>query len=228
MTPAARPAPDLAQTIDHTLLKPEATPAQIQQLCAEAVEHAFRTVCVNSRYVALARAALEGSAVEVCSVVGFPLGAMDSRVKAAEAEAAVAAGAGEIDMVAALGPLKAEDWDSVRADIRGVLQACAGAPLKVIFETCLLEDIEIRRLCELCSDLGVAFVKTSTGFGSGGATLQQVRLMAASVGPGVQVKASGGIRDRATALAMIEAGASRLGTSSGVAIVSGRGGDESY
>ena len=219
---------DLARYIDHTLLKPEATPEQVRALCAEAARHHFRTVCVNSRYAALAAAELAGSPVDVCCVVGFPLGAMHSDAKAFEASTAIANGASEIDMVIALGPALAGDWEEVRDDIEAVYKACGAAPLKVIFETSLLDDEQIRTLCRLCTEVGVAFVKTSTGFGSGGATLNQVRLMADSIGGAVQVKASGGIRDRETALAMIEAGATRLGTSSGVAIVQGEAGGDGY
>ena len=225
-TPEGGPA--LARYIDHTLLKPEATAAQIIELCAEAREHEFRTVCVNSRYVPLAARELDGTAVGVCSVVGFPLGAMDSASKAAEAATAIGAGATEIDMVVAIGAVKSADWEGVRSDIQAVYRACGETPLKVIFETCLLDENEIRQLCEICSGIGVAFVKTSTGFGSGGATLEHVRLMADSVEEGVEVKASGGVRDSETALAMIEAGATRLGTSSGVAIVSGQRGSSAY
>ena len=219
---------DLARYVDHTLLKPEATPDQIRQLCQEADSYRFCTVCVNSRYVPLAASELADSAVGVCSVVGFPLGAMDSATKAAEAAQAIAAGADEIDMVIALGPAKAGDWASVQADIAAVYGACAGTPLKVIFETCLLSDEEIVTLCEICTEVGVAFVKTSTGFSSGGATLDHVRLMSASTGPEVEVKASGGVRSSETARAMIEAGATRLGTSSGVEIVLGTSGDSAY
>jgi deoxyribose-phosphate aldolase len=211
----------LAKTIDHTLLKPEATPGQIRQLCDEARVYEFKSVCVNSRYVPLAAQCLAGSDVLVCSVVGFPLGAMATGVKAYEAEQAIAAGAGEIDMVVAIGQVKAGQWDAVAADISAVFDACGDTTLKVIFETSMLEDGEKRRLCEICTEIGVAFVKTSTGFGGGGATLDDVKLMSETVGAGVAVKASGGVRDRETALAMIEAGATRLGTSSGVAIVSG-------
>ncbi|MEM1110411.1 MAG: deoxyribose-phosphate aldolase [Pseudomonadota bacterium] len=228
MSPTETTAADLAKYIDHTLLKPEATPDQVIALCREAMAHHFKTVCVNSRYVTLAAAELADSDVGVCSVVGFPLGAMASGIKAEEAAAAIDAGASEIDMVVALGPLKAGDWDVVQSDVEAVFMACGDTPLKVIFEICLLDEAEIVRLCQVCSDVGVAFVKTSTGFGSGGATLEDVRLMSTSVSDGVSVKASGGVRDMQTALAMIEAGATRLGTSSGVAIVSGEMGGEAY
>lgn len=228
MNTETTPVSGLARYIDHTLLKPEATPAQIESLCQEAKQHQFKTVCVNSRFVPLAAGWLAGTGVGVCSVVGFPLGAMASSAKAAEAAIAIADGASEIDMVVALGAVKAADWQSAREDIQRVFDACGNTPLKVIFETCLLSDEEIVQLCRLCSEVGVAFVKTSTGFGTGGATLEHVRLMADSVSTGVAVKASGGVRDLETAQAMIAAGAARLGTSSGVAIVCGEAGVDNY
>ncbi|TXS96551.1 deoxyribose-phosphate aldolase [Parahaliea maris] len=218
----------LAAYIDHTLLKPEATPAAILGLCNEAKEHNFKSVCVNSRFVALCASPLDQSGVLVCSVVGFPLGAMATAAKAAETRGAIADGAGEIDMVVPIGMVKAGDWEAVAADISAVYAACGSIPLKVIFETCLLEREEKLALCRICRDIGVAFVKTSTGFAGGGATLEDVRLMREAVGEAVGVKASGGVRDRATALAMIDAGATRLGTSSGVAIVSGSAGEGDY
>ena len=211
----------MAAYIDHTLLKPEATAQQVGVLCAEAVEYSFKSVCVNSVFTAHARRQLGDSPVIVCTVVGFPLGAMLAEAKAAEARLAIEAGATELDMVIAMGAVKAGDWVAVRADIDAVLAACGEVPLKVIFETCLLNDEEIIRLCHLCRELGVAFVKTSTGFSSGGATLATVELMRSEVGEQVGVKASGGIRDYPAALAMINAGATRLGTSAGVAIVTG-------
>ena len=211
----------MAAYIDHTLLKPEATAQQVGVLCGEAVEYSFKSVCVNSVFTAHARRQLGDSPVIVCTVVGFPLGAMLAEAKAAEARLAIEAGATEIDMVIAMGAVKAGDWVAVKADIGAVLAACGEVPLKVIFETCLLNDEEIIRLCHLCRELGVAFVKTSTGFSSGGATLATVELMRSEVGEQVGVKASGGIRDYAAALAMINAGATRLGTSAGVAIVTG-------
>ena len=214
--------------IDHTLLKPEATQAQVLTLCEEAVAYEFKAVCVNSGYVAAAAKAVQGSAVLVCSVVGFPLGAMAAQAKAAEAKIAIEQGAREIDTVVPLGRVLSGDWSGVHGDLKAVRDATSGAVLKVIFETCLLETEHIVRLCELCTDVGVDFVKTSTGFSTGGATLADVALMRQSIGPDLQVKASGGIRDRETALAMIQAGASRLGTSSGVAIVEGAMGDAGY
>jgi len=214
--------------IDHTLLKPEATEAQVLALCEEAVTHEFKAVCVNSGFVTVAARAVQDSAVLVCSVVGFPLGAMAAQAKAAEATIAIAQGAREIDTVVPLGRVLSGDWSGVRSDLMAVRDATSGATLKVIFETCLLENEHIVRLCELCTDVGVDFVKTSTGFSTGGATLAHVALMRQSIGAALQVKASGGIRDRETALAMMQAGASRLGTSSGVAIVQGATGDSDY
>lgn len=219
---------ELARYIDHTLLKPEATPLQVEQLCAEAAQYDFRTVCVNSGYVSLAARRLAGTGVGVCSVVGFPLGAMGSAAKAFEAQTAIIDGASEIDMVITIGKAIAGNWGAVRDDIESVFEACGDVPLKVIFETCLLDDGEIVTLCKLCTDIGVAFVKTSTGFGSAGASVDLVKLMAASVGGDVAVKASGGVRDISTAREMIAAGATRLGTSSGVAILQGERSAEDY
>ncbi|SMG00246.1 deoxyribose-phosphate aldolase [Burkholderia singularis] len=218
----------LAHMIDHTLLAADAGDAQIRTLCREAAEHRFYSVCVNSANVALAARELAGTGVKVCAVVGFPLGASLSAAKAFEASAAISAGAGEIDMVINLGALKSGRLDDVKADIAAVHAACGAVPLKVILETGLLSDDEKVRVCELCRDLGVAFVKTSTGFGHGGATLADVALMRRAVGPDVGVKASGGVRDREAAISMIEAGATRLGTSSGVAIVTGGGSEAAY
>jgi len=211
----------LSQAIDHTLLKADATEAQIEQLCAEAREYDFCSVCVNSSHVPLAAAQLKGSGVKVCSVVGFPLGAMQTGAKAYEAELAIAQGADEIDMVISIGWLKSGEIAKVEQDIYALREATEGKILKVIFETALISKEEIVTLCEVCTRAGVDFVKTSTGFSTGGATLEDVALMKASVGEGVQVKASGGIRDYETAVAMIEAGATRLGVSAGIAIVTG-------
>jgi deoxyribose-phosphate aldolase len=211
----------LAQYIDHTLLAADASREQIATLCREAQEHGFYSVCVNSGQVPYAASLLEGQAVKVCAVVGFPLGAGLSDTKAFEARQAIAAGAGEIDMVLNIGWLKDGLFDEVRDDIAAVKDACGAVPLKVIFETCLLDDAQKTRAAEICRELNVAFVKTSTGFSRSGATLEDVALMRKVVGQGVGVKASGGVRDYATAVAMIEAGATRLGTSSGIAIVTG-------
>ncbi|MEO8492947.1 deoxyribose-phosphate aldolase [Pseudomonas sp.] len=211
----------LAQFIDHTLLAADATRQQIAVLCSEAREYGFYSVCVNSGQVPHAAQLLAGQPVKVCAVVGFPLGAGLSESKAFEARQAIAAGAGEIDMVLNIGALREGLFDTVRDDIAAVQQACGAVPLKVILETCLLDDAQKTRACEICRDLGVAFVKTSTGFSRSGATPEDVALMRGVVGPHMGVKASGGVRDYATAVAMIEAGATRLGTSSGVSIVSG-------
>lgn len=211
----------LAQYIDHTLLAADASREQIATLCREAQEHGFYSVCVNSGQVPYAASLLQGAAVKVCAVVGFPLGAGLSDTKAFEAKQAIAAGAGEIDMVLNVGALKDGLLDFVSDDIAAVKQACGAVPLKVILETCLLDDAQKTKACEICRELNVAFVKTSTGFSKSGATLEDVALMRKVVGTGVGVKASGGVRDYATAVAMIEAGATRLGTSSGIAIVSG-------
>lgn len=211
----------LAAMIDHTLLAADASSAQVTLLCQEARQHGFHAVCVNPTQVYHAAQRLRGSGVKVCAVVGFPLGACVSQAKAFETECAIAAGAGEIDMVLNIGWLKEGLFDHVREDIAQVLHACGTVPLKVILETCLLDDIQKIRACEICRDLGVAFVKTSTGFGKAGATVTDVALMRRIVGPGIGIKASGGVRDSATALALIEAGATRLGCSASVAIVSG-------
>ncbi|EGV05726.1 deoxyribose-phosphate aldolase [Haemophilus pittmaniae HK 85] len=210
----------LAQYIDHTALSADKTPADIIQLCNEAKQYGFYSVCLNSAYIPLAKQQLAGSDVKICTVVGFPLGANLSSVKAFETRASIEAGAREIDMVINVGLAKAGDWDAVKADIQAVLEACQGVLLKVILETCLLSDEEIVKVCEICKALGVDFVKTSTGFNRAGATVEHIRLMRATVGD-LGVKASGGVRDTATALAMIEAGATRIGASAGIAIVEG-------
>jgi deoxyribose-phosphate aldolase len=209
----------IARLIDHTLLKPDAQPAQVEQLCAEAVKWGFASVCVNSGHVPLCRRRVEGSEVRVCSVIGFPLGAMLREAKAAEAAAAVNLGADELDMVMNVGWFKAGADEMVVSDIHRVLDAAQKRPVKVIIETCLLTDEEKERATRLVIDAGAAFVKTSTGFSTGGATVEDVMLLARVAAGRVGVKASGGIRDYATALKMIEAGATRIGTSSGVAIV---------
>lgn len=213
---------DYANYIDHTLLAMDATTAQISQLCQEAREHHFYAVCVNSGYVPLASAELQGSKVKTCSVIGFPLGACLTSAKVFEAKAAIAAGAQEIDMVINVGWLKSGDIAGVTNDITAVYEACGATPLKVILETCLLDDAQIVKVCEICRDIKVAFVKTSTGFSTGGAKVEHVALMRKTVGPNIGVKASGAVRDRATAEKMINAGATRIGTSSGIAIVSGQ------
>ena len=220
---------DLAPLIDHTLLKAEATAAQVEVLCAEARQYSFASVCVNPVWVPLASSLLAGSTVRTCTVVGFPLGASATQAKAFEAEMALRDGAQEVDMVLALGPVKSGQWDRVARDLRA-LRAAVPAPavLKVILETCLLNDEEKVRACKLVVESGAHFVKTSTGFSTAGATIADVKLMRETVGPKFGVKASGGVRDAQTALAMIEAGATRLGTSSGIAIVQGLSGGGTY
>lgn len=213
----------LAQMIDHTLLKADATESAIRKLCEEAKTNGFYSVCVNSRWVGLAAKLLAGTSSRAITVVGFPLGAMGTAAKAFEAEWAVKQGAAEIDMVLDVGGAKSGQWKEVEDDIRAVVKASGSQPVKVILETCYLTNDEIKKACEISVSAGAAFVKTSTGFGTGGATVEQIKLMRATVGPKVGVKASGGIRDRATALAMIEAGASRLGCSASIAIASTSG-----
>lgn len=211
----------LAKYIDHTLLKADATPEQIKKLCAEAEEYQFASVCVNSCYARLAHECLRGRGVAVCCVVGFPLGAMSPRAMAYEARCAAEDGASEIDMVLPIGALKSGDDETVRETIGAVVEAVTGrAIVKVIIEACLLTDAEKVRACQLAESVGAAFVKTSTGFSSGGATEHDVALMRKSVSSAVQVKAAGGIRDRETALRMIAAGADRIGASAGIQIVS--------
>jgi deoxyribose-phosphate aldolase len=211
---------EIAKTIDHTLLRPDAAAGDIAVLCDEAVQYGFAAVCVNSCHVAAAAARLEGTGVAVCSVIGFPLGAMLSAAKAFEAEQAVAEGAVELDMVINVGALKSGNAETVGSDITAVRKAAgAGILLKVIIETCLLTEDEKIRACEIAKRAGADFVKTSTGFSTGGATTTDVALMRKTVGSETGVKASGGIKDRASAEAMIQAGASRIGTSSGVIIV---------
>ena len=205
--------------IDHTLLKPEATPAQVERLCAEAAEYHFASVCVNPVYIPLAARLLKGTGVKICCVVGFPLGAIAPEQKAAEAASCAAMGAEELDMVIHVGAAKAGDWALVQRDIEGVVKAAAGHTVKVIIETCLLTDEEKVKACEAAKAAGAHFVKTSTGFSTGGATTHDIALMRKTVGPEMGVKASGGIRDYETAMAMIEAGANRIGASAGIAIV---------
>ena len=209
----------IAAMIDHTLLKPEATAAQVEKLCAEAAEYHFASVCVNPVYIPLAARLLKDTGVKVCCVVGFPLGAIAPEQKAAEAASCAAMGAEELDMVIHVGAAKAGDWALVQRDIEGVVKAAAGRTVKVIIETCLLTDEEKVKACEAAKAAGAHFVKTSTGISTGGATTHDIALMRKTVGPKMGVKASGGIRDYATAMAMIEAGANRIGASAGIAIV---------
>lgn len=210
---------NIAKFIDHTLLKPTAQRKDIEQLCKEAKEYNFASVCVNPCWVSYASKLLAGSEVKVCTVIGFPLGANDSSVKAFEAKTAIKQGASEVDMVINIGALKAGEYDIVKQDIQAVREASVGKILKVIIETSYLTDEEKQKVCKICADVGADFVKTSTGFSDGGATVYDVILMEAVSGDKVKVKASGGIRTREDALKMIEAGASRLGTSSGIKIV---------
>lgn len=203
---------------DHTILKADATQSAVEEICKEAIEHKFASVCVNSFYTAFVAEQLKGTDVKTCTVIGFPLGQMSTRAKAAETQIAVSDGAQEIDMVINVGALKDHKADVVLQDIRQVKEACGQALLKVIIETCLLSDEEKIKACELAKEAGADFVKTSTGFSTGGATAEDVALMRKTVGADMGVKASGGIRDRETAQRMIEAGASRLGTSATVAI----------
>lgn len=222
--PEAPTADRLAAMIDHTLLKPEATRSEIEKLCAEAKTYSFCSVCVNPGNVRLAAKLLQGSGVKVCTVIGFPLGASTPAIKAMETRDAIANGATEVDMVINVGALKSGDYDLCARDIRAVVDAAEGQALvKVILETCLLTDEEKRKACLMAKNAGAHFVKTSTGFNKGGATVEDVALMRQTVGPGMGVKASGGVRDRAAAERMVAAGANRLGTSSGVAIVTGGG-----
>ena len=211
----------LNKYFDHTLLKADAVPAQIEELCSEAAKYQFYSVCVNSCYVKLCSELLSGSPVKIAAVVGFPLGACTTSAKAFETEDACRDGAKEIDMVINIGALKSGNFDFVRDDIKAVVDTAAkyGAIVKVIIETCLLTDEEKVKACQLSEEAGAAFVKTSTGFSTGGATKEDVALMKSVVGDRLQVKASGGIRDHKTALEMIEAGADRLGASASVQIV---------
>lgn len=211
----------LSRYIDHTLLKPEAQTAQIEKLCAEAKEHNFFSVCVNTSYVKTCAELLKDSSVKVCCVVGFPLGAMDTASKASETKTAIANGAQEIDMVIQIGALKDRRLDYVRDDIKAVVQAANGHTVKVIIETSLLSNEDKTLACKAALEAGAHFVKTSTGFGGGGATVDDVKLMKSVVGSSMEVKASGGIKDAQQAKAMIDAGATRLGTSSGITIIQG-------
>ncbi len=206
---------------DHTILKADATMEQVTAVCEEAVKYNFMSVCVNSYYTPLVSKLLADSDVKVCTVVGFPLGQMSTESKALEAAYAIEVGADEIDMVINVGALKDKQYAEVLADIRAVRAVCRNKILKVIIETCLLTDSEKTLACKLAVEAGADFVKTSTGFSTGGATVEDVELMRRAVGPDIGVKASGGIRDKETAIKMVEAGASRLGTSATVAIIGG-------
>ena len=212
---------ELFSYVDHTLLKPEATPEQIAALCAEAAEHGTASVCVNGSYVALAKKLLDGKA-KVCAVIGFPLVAMSTAAKAFEAAEAIRDGADEIDMVIHIGQLKAGNTDYVLEDIKAVKAAIGDHILKVIIETCLLTEEEKITMCRLVTESGAEYIKTSTGFSTGGATFDDVRLFAEHVGEGVKIKAAGGIRSREDMEEFLRLGASRLGTSSAVKILCGK------
>lgn len=211
----------LSRYIDHTFLKPDANQAQIEKLCKESIEHQFFSVCVNSSYVSLCAEILKGSDVSVCSVIGFPLGACDTETKSFETTQAIKNGASEIDMVIHIGKLKDKKYDEVEADIRAVVLAARGKKVKVIIETALLTEEEKIAACKASLNANAHFVKTCTGFSGGGATVEDIALMKSVVGDKMEIKASGGIKDTATAKALLEAGATRLGTSSGVALVQG-------
>jgi deoxyribose-phosphate aldolase len=210
----------LAARIDHTLLKPTASAEQIRELCSEALRFGFAAVCVNPKFAPLAAHELRGQKAQVAIVVGFPLGADDHGHKADEARLAVKQGATEIDMVIDVGAAKEGDWKAVEEDVRGVVKAAGKAPVKAIIECCYLSDDEKAQACRVCKKAGAKFVKTSTGFGPSGATLDDIVLMRKAVGADMQIKAAGGIRTTRDAINMLEAGADRIGTSCGVEIVS--------
>ncbi len=214
----ANPDP-LAAIIDHTLLRPEATAADITRLCQEAVDYGFGAVCVNGAFVRLVKILLGTHSTRIASVVGFPLGATATPAKVFEARQAIEDGADEIDMVIHIGYLKSKDYKRCHGDIRAVVEAAAPKAVKVILETALLTELEKQAACLISREAGAAYVKNSTGFSKGGATVEDIALMRQTVGPEMGIKASGGIRDRKTAAAMIEAGATRLGTSRSVQIV---------
>jgi len=211
---------DIARYIDHTILKPEATPEDVKKLCREAKEYNFASVCVNASYAKLVSTELDGSEVKTCVVVGFPLGAMTKEAKAFETVEAINNGASEIDMVINIGSLKTKNYELLKADIEAVVNAAKGKALvKVIIEACLLTNEEKIKACEISKEAGADFVKTSTGFSAGGATKEDIALMRKTVGEDLGVKASGGIRDFKTAMDMINAGASRIGASASISIV---------
>ena len=212
----------LASMIDHTVLKADATRADVEKICSEAAEYKFASVCINPGNIELAAKLLEGSDVKVCTVIGFPLGANTSEVKAFETTDAIAKGAHEVDMVINIGKLKDKDYEYVKKDIKAVVEAAKGKALtQVIIETCLLTDEEKVKACELSKEAGADFVKTSTGFSTGGATPEDIKLMRETVGPNLGVKASGGVRCFADAEAVIANGATRIGASSSITICEG-------
>ncbi|HFI0792117.1 TPA: deoxyribose-phosphate aldolase [Streptococcus suis] len=218
----------LNKYIDHTILKPETTQEQVEKILAEAKEYDFASVCVNPTWVALAAESLKDSDVKVCTVIGFPLGANTPAVKAFETKDAISNGADEIDMVINIGALKTGNYDLVLEDIKAVVEASGDKLVKVIIEACLLTDDEKVKACQLSQEAGADYVKTSTGFSTGGATVADVALMRKTVGPDMGVKASGGARSYEDAIAFIEAGSSRIGASSGVAIMNGAQADGDY
>jgi deoxyribose-phosphate aldolase len=212
----------IEQYIDHTLLKQQASEEDIIKVCREAKEYGFASVCANAYYTSLVCKELKGSNVKTCIVIGFPLGATTKEVKAFEAKQAIENGAQEIDMVVNVGAIKSNKYDVVKEDIEAVVEASSGKALvKVILETCLLTDDEKIKVCEICKEVGANFVKTSTGFSTGGATVHDIELMRKTVGPNMGVKASGAVRTAEDAKAVIEAGATRIGASSSIAIVNG-------
>ncbi|MEH7391725.1 deoxyribose-phosphate aldolase [Bacillus sp. JJ1474] len=222
-------AKNVAGMIDHTLLKADATKEQIEKICAEAKEYQFASVCINPAWVKFSSQLLSGTDVKVCTVIGFPLGASTPETKEFETKNAIENGATEVDMVINIGALKSGDHELVERDIRAVVNAAKGKALtKVIIETSLLSEEEKVRACEISVKAGADFVKTSTGFSTGGATVEDIALMRKTVGPNIGVKASGGVRSAEDAQKMIQAGATRIGASSGAAIVNGLTSDSDY
>jgi deoxyribose-phosphate aldolase len=220
---------DIARIIDHTILKPEASEDAVKRICEEALKYKFASVCINPTNVELAAELLKNSEVKVCTVIGFPLGANTTEVKAFETEDAIKKGAQEVDMVINIGKLKSGQYDYVKNDIKAVVKAAKGKALtKVIIETCLLNNEEKKLVCKMAKEVGADFVKTSTGFSSGGATSEDVKLMRDTVGMDMGVKASGGIRNRKDAENVIKAGASRIGASASVAICTNQEGKTDY
>lgn len=220
---------NLKSYIDHTVLKPESTDLDIQQACLDAKKHEFKAVCINPTWVAYVSDLLKDSSVNTCTVIGFPLGANTTATKVNETKQAIKDGADEVDMVINIGAMKSEDFSLVRDDIKAVIEAAdKKALVKVIIETSLLSHNEKIRACEIAKSAGADFVKTSTGFSTGGATVEDIKLMRTAVGPEMGVKASGSVRTYEDAKAMIEAGATRIGTSNGVALVQGIEGTNAY
>ena len=220
---------NIAKYIDHTILKPDATADMVKKICGEARQYGFASVCVNPAHISLVAGELSGSESKACVVVGFPLGANTSDTKACETRDVISKGAEEVDMVINIGAAKDSNWELVQSDIKAVVDAAAGkALIKVIIETCLLTDEEKVYACKAAVAAGADYVKTSTGFSTGGATAEDIALMRKTVGPDIGVKASGGVRDYAAAEKMILAGATRIGASSGIAIVQGGAGKDGY